>query len=205
MPTPGPSPALPPLPGARFDDALLFTAALHREQRRKGSGVAYLSHLLAVAALVMEDGGDEDEAIAALLHDAIEDHAEHVDHAAIRARFGERVAAMVADCTDTPADYLGGEKPPWMPRKRAYIEHIRSGPPALRVALADKLHNARCILRDLRYADDSVWDRFSASREETLWYYRSLVDAFREAGTAGPMLDEFARVVDALHEPDPSP
>jgi (p)ppGpp synthase/HD superfamily hydrolase len=179
----------------RFDDALAFAVDLHRDQRRKGSGIPYVAHLLSVAALVLEDGGDEDEAIAALLHDAVEDCPEKVTLRHIGERFGERVAGMVAGCTDTPADYTGGQKPPWQARKEAYLHHLRTGPPSARVSLADKLHNARAILDDYRVVGEDLWDRFSATREQTLWYYRSLVDAFRAAGQDGPMLDELDRVV----------
>jgi (p)ppGpp synthase/HD superfamily hydrolase len=192
-------PTLPPLLGPRFDAAFQLASTLHRAQRRKGSGVAYVSHLLAVAALVLESGGSEDEAIAALLHDAVEDHPERIGIAEIAERFGADVAEMVTDCTDTPPDFAGGPKPEWRPRKEAYIAHIRTAPRALRVSLADKLHNARSILNDHRQVGEAVWSRFSASREETLWYYRQLVDAFREAGADALLFDEFERVVDELH------
>jgi (p)ppGpp synthase/HD superfamily hydrolase len=190
---------LPELPGERFDDAYRFAAALHREQRRKGSGVAYLAHLLAVAALVIEDGGGEDEAIAALLHDAVEDHPERTSFDEVRERFGARVAEIVAACTDTPAEYVGGPKPAWRPRKEAFVERIRAGLPAQRVALADKLHNARSILTDLNAIGEAVWQRFSVPREETLWYYRAVARAFREAGARGPMLGELERAVAEMH------
>jgi (p)ppGpp synthase/HD superfamily hydrolase len=178
-----------------FAEALELAFRLHREQRRKGSGVPYVAHLLAVAALVLEDGGDEDEAIAALLHDAVEDHPERITREGIRARFGERVAALVDDCTDTPADYAGGLKPAWRPRKEAYLRHLRQGPAGLRISLADKVHNARAILADHQRVGEAVWDRFSATKQETLWYYRALVDAFREAGATGYLLGELEMTV----------
>jgi (p)ppGpp synthase/HD superfamily hydrolase len=179
----------------RFDDALAFAVDLHRDQRRKGSGIPYVAHLLSVAALVLEDGGDEDEAIAALLHDSVEDHADRVTLADLRERFGARVSGMVDGCTDTPEDYTGGPKPDWLTRKERYLSHLRAGHPSLRVSLADKLHNARAILSDFREIGDELWARFSASREQTLWYYRALVTAFRDAGADGPMLRELDRVV----------
>jgi (p)ppGpp synthase/HD superfamily hydrolase len=179
----------------RFDDALAFAVDLHRDQRRKGSGIPYVAHLLSVAALVLEAGGDEDEAIAALLHDAVEDCPERVTLRQIGERFGERVARMVAGCTDTPEDYAGGPKAPWLARKGTYLQHLRAGPPSTRISLADKLHNARSILAFYRVDGEDLWARFSATREQTLWYYRSLVDAFRAAGQDGPMLGELDRVV----------
>jgi (p)ppGpp synthase/HD superfamily hydrolase len=185
---------------ARFASALQLAFDLHRHQVRKGSGVPYVSHLLAVAALVLEDCGSEDEAIAALLHDAVEDHGERITLEEIQHDFGERVAAIVQGCTDTPADFRGGEKPPWEERKNTYIEHIRSGSPLQRVALADKLHNARSILRDHEQVGHQVFERFTATREQTLWYYRALVFAFRDAGVRGWMLEEFDRAVTELEQ-----
>lgn len=175
----------------RFDDALRFAAELHRGQFRKGTRIPYVAHLLSVAALVLEDGGDEDEAIAGLLHDAVEDQGGQPTLDAIRARFGERVARIVAACTD--ADTL--PKPPWRRRKEAYVAHIAGAPADVRrVSAADKLHNARAILRDYRQHDDSVWERFNGGKEGTLWYYRALVDAFNAAG-AGRLAAELERVV----------
>ena len=184
--------------GPRFDEALLLASDLHRSQLRKGSSVPYLSHLMAVAALVLQDGGDEDEAIAALLHDALEDHPERITADEIERRFGSNVRALVIACTDTPPDFAGGDKPPWRERKAAYIEHIELGGVPWRVSLADKLHNARSILRDHHAEGDTVWDRFTASREETLWYYRRLAEAYRNAGAHGFMIDELERVIGEL-------
>jgi GTP pyrophosphokinase len=176
----------------RFDEAFQYASSLHAYQRRKGSGIPYLSHLLAVAALVLEDGGDEDEAIAALLHDSVEDQGADLDE--IRARFGPRVATIVDACTDARAR----PKPPWEERKRRYVEHVKTAPPdVVRVSAADKLHNARSILADYRAVGEELWQRFTATRAQTLWYYRALVDAYRAAG-GGRLVDELDRVVTRL-------
>jgi (p)ppGpp synthase/HD superfamily hydrolase len=176
---------------ARFEEALPFAARIHRDQVRKGSKTPYVSHLLGVAAIVLEHGGNEDEAIAALLHDAVEDQGGAPTLIAIRERFGDAVAAIVEGCTDT--DVV--PKPPWRPRKEAYVAHVASASPSVRlVSAADKLHNARSILADYRRHADAVWDRFSGGKEGTLWYYRALVEAFRSHGVT-PLLEELDRVV----------
>lgn len=150
----------------RFDAALGYAARLHRDQRRKGSSVPYIAHLLGVASLALEMGADEDGAIAALLHDAVED--QDVTVAQIEARWGTAVARIVADCTDN----LGPVRPAWRERKAAYLAALGGKPAAsLRVSLADKTYNARAIVDDLREQGDALWDRFSGGRE-ALWYYR---------------------------------
>jgi GTP pyrophosphokinase len=180
--------------GPRFTEALPYAAELHRQQVRKGSGVPYVSHLLAVAGLVLEHGGNEDEAIAALLHDAVEDQGGAPRLQEIRQRFGDTVAAIVEGCTDTDET----PKPPWRPRKEAYIAHLASASPSVRlVSAADKLHNARTILADHRRFGGSVWRRFSGGRDGTLWYYRSLVEAFRAHGM-NPLVEDLERVVGEL-------
>lgn len=165
---------------------------------RKSTTVPCVSHLLGVAALVIEDGGDEAEAIAALLHDALEDCADRISAAEIEERFGSRVREIVVACTDTPPDLAGGRKPEWQTRKDAYVAHIASGTVPYRVSLADKGHNARSILRDHRTEGETVWNRFSATREQTLCYYRSLAAAYRKAGASGFLIDELERVVGEL-------
>jgi (p)ppGpp synthase/HD superfamily hydrolase len=169
----------PPMPlSARFDDALVYAARLHRDQIRKGSGIPYVSHLLAVCALVIEHGGSEDQAIAALLHDAAEDQGGEARLNDIRARYGAAVADIVADCTDAWSE----PKPPWRPRKEAYLAALPSKPPtSLLVSLADKTHNAGAILADYRVLGDALWDRFTGGREGTIWYYRSLSEVFDQA------------------------
>ncbi len=163
----------------RFVDALAFACRLHRGQVRKGSGVPYISHLLAVTALVIEAGGDEDEAIGALLHDAVEDQGGAETREKIRDRFGERVAAIVDGCSDTDRT----PKPPWKQRKLAYIAHLaRAGPSVLLISSADKLHNARSILTEYREIGEKIWKRFNGRRDGTLWCYRAAADAIRDAG-----------------------
>jgi GTP pyrophosphokinase len=178
----------------RFSEALVYAAQLHREQKRKGTEIPYLSHLMSVASLALEHGASEDEAIAALLHDSIEDQG--VKREELAHKFGEAVAEIVWGCTD--ADTI--PKPPWRARKEAYIARILTEGASVRlVSSADKLHNARSILIDLRRAGDQVWSRFKGGKEGTLWYYRALVDAYREAGGT-PILDELERVVGELEQ-----
>jgi (p)ppGpp synthase/HD superfamily hydrolase len=178
----------------RFETALLYSLHLHAQQKRKGTAIPYISHLLAVAALVLEDGGSEDEAIAALLHDAIEDQGGEPIRQEIRRRFGDNVVEIVNGCTDTDKT----PKPPWLDRKKRYLEHLRSASPEiLRVSAADKLHNARAILSDLRRHGKVVWERFNGGREGTLWYYRQLVQVFREHGPS-LLVEELDRVVSEL-------
>jgi (p)ppGpp synthase/HD superfamily hydrolase len=173
----------------RFENALLYAARLHRDQTRKGTGTPYVTHLLAVAAIVGENGGTEDEVISALLHDAPEDAGGEARLEEIRARFGDAVADIVAGCTDTYED----PKPPWRARKEAYLDHLAEAQAPVRlVSAADKLHNARSVLADYRTAGEDLWDRFNGGREGTLWYYRAVADAL--AG-AGPVADELGRVV----------
>lgn len=178
----------------RFEHALQFAARLHADQERQGTQIPYMAHLMSVAALVLEDGGDEDEAIAALLHDAVEDQGGQPTLEEIRRRFGERVARIVDGCTDTDTV----PKPPWRQRKEQYLVHIPYTPADVRrVSSADKLHNARAILADFRRVGDALWERFKGDKEGTLWYYRSLVTAFREAGS-GLIVEELDRVVTEL-------
>lgn len=180
----------------RFDDALANASRLHRTQTRKGSGIPYVSHLLAVAAIALENGADEDQAIAALLHDAVEDQGGLPQLEAIRAHFGEDVAAMVADCTDSHEE----PKPAWHPRKEAYIGSLAHKPArSLAVSLADKTHNAAAINADLRAVGEAVWKRFTGEKAGTLWYYRALANAFREKAP-GIATERFAREVDEMEE-----
>lgn len=175
----------------RFEEALAFAARLHRAQIRKGTAIPYVSHLLAVAGIALEHGADEDEAIAALLHDAVEDQGGDATRQEIRRRFGDRVAQIVDGCTDAETT----PKPPWRERKERYVAHIaEASPSVLLVSAADKLHNARAILADLRTCGEAVWTRFKGGKEGTLWYYRSLVEAFGARGPS-PLVEELARTV----------
>ena len=167
----------------RFDNALQFAHGVHRSQIRKDTTIPYVSHLLSVAGLVLESGGDEDLAIAALLHDAVED-AEDMSGEdmsdRIRAKFGDRVADIVDGCSDAKSS-SGGSKPPWRSRKEAYLEHLRSAPnDVLRVSIADKVHNARSIATDQDRFGEALWERFSSTSEDSRWYYTSLRDIYKE-------------------------
>src|SRR5918911_197645 len=152
----------------RFNEAFLYASQLHAEQTRKGTTIPYIAHLMAVTAIVLENGGNEDEAIAALLHDSIEDQGGEATRQEIRRRFGETVVEIVNGCTD--AEVI--PKPPWRARKEAYIAHLIHASPSVRlVSAADKLHNARAILADYRVLGESLWKRFNGGKEGTLWYY----------------------------------
>ena len=179
---------------AKFDGALGFASTLHRQQVRKGSGVPYVAHLLAVASIALEHGADEEEAIAALLHDSIEDQSNGNPEGLknrIRKNFGEKVLAIVEGCTD--AETI--PKPPWRERKEQYIAHLAvASPSVLLVSASDKLHNARSILSDLLTVGAEVWSRFKGGRDGTLWYYRALVAAFEARGRSA-LTDELHRVV----------
>jgi (p)ppGpp synthase/HD superfamily hydrolase len=185
----------------RFDRALLYATHVHGGQTRKGTSVPYIAHLLAVAATVLEYGGSEEVAIAALLHDAVEDQGGEPRLADIRNRFGGRVAEIVRSCSDSVANSSAGQaKEDWHLRKTRYVEHLGSADQdALLVSLADKVHNARAILRDLRKPEvgAAVWGRFKASKADTLWHYRELAEAFRKR-LPGQLADELGEIVDAL-------
>jgi (p)ppGpp synthase/HD superfamily hydrolase len=178
----------------RFEQALVYAAQVHANQVRKGGDVPYVSHLLSVAALVLEDGGDEDEGIAGLLHDAIEDSGNAEIREAILVQFGERVATIVDACTESCTI----PKPPWRDRKLRYIEQMRhASPSVLRVSMADKLHNARSILADRDREGDAVWDKFKGGKAGTLWFYRSLLEIYQQAGSSF-LVSEIERIVDRL-------
>lgn len=187
------------VPGQRLAEALAFAIRKHGPQVRKGTRIPYVTHLLAVSALVGESGGNEDEMIAGLLHDVVEDAGGAPVLAEIRESFGDAVATIVEGCTD---DDSGGEKAPWLDRKRAYLAHLVGAPlPVLRVSCADKLHNARAIQRDLRDHGPVVFKRFKADREGTLWYYRSLARLFAALVQDTPDLDPgFRSLIRELRE-----
>lgn len=184
------------VPSAAFDDALLFAVDKHRAQARKGSGVPYITHLLSVASLVAEFGGDETQVIAALLHDSIEDQG--VTEAELVERFGPGVARIVVACTDA----FARPKPPWRVRKETHLEHLRVQPPEIKLVVAcDKLHNALSIARDLRdpAVGLAVWGRFSMPRADSLWYYRAARDALAEGWPHRVIgeLDDVLRAIEA--------
>lgn len=185
--------------GPRFAQALAYACLLHADQRRKGADVPYVAHLLAVASLVIEDGAaaedlTEDEAIAALLHDAAEDRGGEPRLADIEARFGPRVAHIVRACSDSLE--TSGAKPPWRARKEAYLAYLaaESDRGVLRVSLADKVHNARAILADYRQLGEDLWARFHRDAD-TPWYYRRLSEIFAERMPGSPLTAELGRVV----------
>ena len=178
----------------RFHDAMVYAARLHAKQLRKGTRVPYLAHLLATASLVLEHGATEDEAIAALLHDAVEDQGGKRTLSAIRRHFGDAVADIVMGCSDTDRT----PKPPWRIRKEEHLRHLRRAPRSVRlVAAADKLHNARSIGSDLRERGRAAWDRFNAGPEEQLWYYGAMVDLFSSKGPRA-LAGELRRVVEEM-------
>jgi (p)ppGpp synthase/HD superfamily hydrolase len=174
----GPEPQL----GERFARALRTAVELHGTQARKGGSIPYLGHVLGVASLVLDAGGTEDQAVAALLHDALEDRPDVVTEDGLRAEFGPEVTRIVVGCSDvTPGELVQGRKPPWPDRKRAYLDHLAGQDGAvLLVSLADKVHNARSLRMDLEAHGDHVWERFNAGPDEQLWYYRSLLAVFRQ-------------------------
>lgn len=177
-----------------FEKALTLAYKLHRDQKRKGSEVPYISHLMAVASIVMDYGGSVDEVIAALLHDAVEDQGGKETLSLIEKEFGVTVAGIVSGCSDSDTT----PKPPWRERKIAYLAHLKDAPRSVRfVSAADKLHNARCILADYRQVGEALWQRFTGGREGTLWYYQSLVGIYQDL-EPNPIVEELARVVNEL-------
>ena len=178
----------------RFRQALAYAAELHARQRRKVSGVPYVSHLLRVSGIALGYGADEDEAIAALLHDAVEDQGGPATREEIRRRFGDRVVEIVDGCTDT--DQV--PKPPWRRRKTEYLARLKNASPSVRlVSASDKLDNARSILASYRRLGETLWEEFSSGRDGVLWYYRSVADTLKQADSR-PLVDELDRVVSEI-------
>jgi len=196
--------------GSRFQQALVYAHQLHHTQVRKGTGIPYLSHLLAVAAIALEHGADEEEAIAALLHDSLEDGPRNTGiprpqiEQQLLEQFGARVVQIILGCTDTGNDSSQGDsKESWGERKRAYLKHLQQLDPShpltksvLLVSNADKLHNARSILRDWQQLGDALWERFSGGKQGSLWYYRRLAEIFGR--WPSPLARELQQVVQAL-------
>ena len=178
--------------GEKFERALIYASRLHKDQVRKGTSTPYITHLLAVASIVGENGGTEDEVVAALLHDGPEDQGGEATLEEINARFGEEVAQIVDGCTDTYED----PKPPWRERKERYLAHLAGASDSVRlVSSADKLHNARTVLSDYRLQGEDLWTRFNGKREGTLWYYRAIADTLPGES---PIVEELDGVVTEL-------
>jgi (p)ppGpp synthase/HD superfamily hydrolase len=181
---------------SRFADAVIYALQLHAHQRRKVGGEPYAAHLLSVTALVLEAGGTEDEAIAALLHDAVEDQGGAKILADIQSRFGPVVAEIVAGTSDTDVT----PKPPWRQRKEAFLARLATASSSVRlIVAADKLHNVRCLLRDCRRCGDDLWRHFSGGRAGTLWYYRTAAETLKSAGPA-PLVEELTGAVRELED-----
>lgn len=182
---------------ARFEAALVYAHQVHQNQRRKGTGIPYIAHILGVAALAIEYGATEDEAIGALLHDAAEDGGGEATLAEIRARFGDAVADIVLGCSDSlvedPEDKL-----PWRERKENYLAHLeKASASVLLVSAADKLHNVRSIIRDYREHGEEIWQRFHGRRDGTLWYYETVADTLVRRYRS-PLTRDLQDDVDAL-------
>jgi len=184
----------PSVYSVRFARAFAYAARLHGRQRRKGTNKPYIGHLMSVASIVIAYGGDEEMAIAALLHDAVEDQGGLKRLQEIRKKFGKRVARIVDGCTDA----YNEPKPPWLERKKSYIARVAGEPEDTRlVSAADKLSNVRDILEDVHADGEQAFERFQGKKDGTLWYYRTLVGVFREAGTNG-LVEELDRVLTEL-------
>ncbi|WP_448573472.1 HD domain-containing protein [Trichothermofontia sp.] len=180
--------------GERFAAALTYAFYLHQQQVRKISGTPYIAHLLSVCSLVLTAGGDEDEAIAALLHDALEDQGGEVIRAEIQHCFGDRVVAIVDGCSEVYTQ----PKPPWLERKQRYLDQLRQAPlSVLRVSLADKLDNARSLVTDLTLQGAQIWQAFKGGREQTLWFYQELLTLYRQR-LPGPHVVELEKLVHQL-------
>lgn len=181
---------------SRFTEALGYAAELHAHQRRKVSGEPYVAHLLAVTAVALQYGAGEDEAIAALLHDAIEDQGGAAIREEIRRRFGAEVVEIVDGCTDTDAT----PKPPWRRRKEAYLTRLRHASASVRlIKAADTLHNVRSVLAEYRLHGESLWRHFRGGREGSLWYYRAVTDTLMQV-EATPAAEELDRTLRQLED-----
>lgn len=184
---------------SRLYEAAQLTFDLFGRDARKSSVVPALSHLFSVCALVQLDGGDEDEAIAALLHDTLEDKPQYITREEIQKRFGARVLEIIEVSTDTPQDYHGGPKPPWRERKQSYLNHAATTHPSLlRVTIADKVDNLRAILADHQRIGGELWQRFNAGQSDQVWNYQEAVKAYDQAGFQSPLLNELKRLVAEL-------
>jgi (p)ppGpp synthase/HD superfamily hydrolase len=186
---------------SRFSQALVYAHELHQNQVRKGTSIPYISHLMAVSAIALEHGANEDQAIAALLHDSLEDGPQYSGRSRsviaqeIATQFGAQVFNIVLNCTDTDGE---GQKEDWWQRKKAYLQHLEAVDEAvLLVANADKLHNAQCIWRDYQQLGETLWSRFTAGKAGTLWYYQSLAELFNRRRPS-PLARDLQTVVHRL-------
>ena len=180
----------------RFGDAVTYACAAHAQQIRKGTAIPYVAHLLGVASIALEFGGNEDEAVGAILHDVVEDCGGKPRLEEVRSMFGATVATIVEGCTDTDVP----PKTSWQVRKETYINHLAHASASTRlVAASDKLYNARAIIHDLRIIGDKVWSRFTGDKAGSLWYYRALVDAFKAHGS-NALIKELDRVVTEMEQ-----
>lgn len=180
----------------RLYEAMQLAFELFGRDARKSSSVPVMVHLLSVCGVVQFDGGGEDEAIAALLHDTLEDKPREISRDELEDRFGSKVLEIIEISTDTPPDYHGGPKPPWQSRKSGYLDHIRKANPSLlRVTIADKIDNCRAILADHHRMGGAVWKKFNAGRADQIWYYQESVSAYEQTGYQGPLLEELRRLV----------
>ena len=193
--------------GEKFDEALALASELHRKQNRKGTPIPYMSHLMAVAGIVLEANAYhpmdniEDVAIGALLHDAIEDQGHKIDLDQIKEKFGDTVYRIVLECSDAIVTKKGQKKPPWKDRKRAYLDKIAGkSQETLLVSCADKMHNARCIMFDHDRIGDAIWDRFNAGKDGTIWYYKSLAEELEKAWPENPLLPDFQALVQRMEQ-----
>ncbi len=181
----------------RFQGALCYAFALHNEQSRKGTdpSIPYFSHLIAVTSIVLDNGGNEDEAIAALLHDAVEDQGGMPTLCKIQQLFGNNVAEIVDGCTDSHSN----PKPPWEERKVKHLARLQTAPPSvILVSIADKLHNASSVLRDYEQKGDLVWERFKGGKSGTLWHHRELLKIFHQRGFFPALTTQYQTVVEKL-------
>lgn len=180
----------------RFSQALVYAADAHKEQTRKGTCVPYVAHVLAVAALALENGANEDEAIAALLHDTVEDCGGLPRLADVKERFGEAVANIVMGCSDSTAT----PKPPWRERKEAYLHHLdQASPSVLLISACDKLHNVRSLVVSVRNDGEAAWARFNGGKEGTLWYYRAALATLKRCGVSPRLTHELEIALEELH------
>lgn len=189
--------------GLKFERGLVCAHRWHQQQRRKGDPpTPYIAHLLGVASNVIEAGGTEEEAVAALLHDAVEDQGGQQRLQQIQELFGDEVARLVAACSDR----IEAPAPPWRERKETYIQKLsKAGLSVRRIAVADKLYNARSIIRDYRRVGPEVWERFRAGSGEVRWYYRALGEAL-EVAPPDPLeswVQEFRQVIEQMQKLQP--